>query len=188
MRIAGLIFVVLLLNGCTSLFYEETKPGELRGKLIVQWIEHDEFIFEPDRENPLTFTRHDQTMITPQRFYTDGGSIPRPLWAFRSYSPWGYAPAFIMHDWLFDMHQCQLPGHENYDAEEAAWIMAEVMKTMMEENEVLQSDKLVVYTMFEAVRSPIARKLWDNGACELPTDDSIKIRKAPIAEYVLEFP
>jgi len=180
------VCVLLLSSGCASLHYTQVKQGELRGKLIVQWIDHDKFIFLPDKERPLAFTRYDRDTIAPGRMYTDGGSIPRPLWIFRSYSPWGYAPAFIVHDWLFHMKHCEIPGYEKYDVETAAWIMSEVMKTMMEREGKEAGDKLALYTMFEAVRSPIAGRLWNSGKCEEPPIELLKLK--PKFEYVIEIP
>jgi Protein of unknown function (DUF1353) len=163
-----LFFVIVITTGCSSLHYRQVVPGELHGKLIVQWIDHDKFIFLPDKDKPLSFTRANGENLIPGRMYTDGGSIPRPLWIFRSYSPWGYAPAFIIHDWLFFMKYCQLPGYEEYDVNKAVWIMSEVMKTLMIQNEQEGGDKLVLYTVYEAVRSPIAVKLWETGLCMQP--------------------
>lgn len=193
MRILILLIFAISTTGCASLHYQRTKPGELHGKLVVQWIDHDKFIFIPDDEKPLTFIRFNKKNITPQRMYTDGGSIPRPLWVFRSYSPWGYAPAFIIHDWLFEMKHCKLPGYEDFNVEEAAWVMSEVMKTMMVEEEGAQSDEFTLYTMFEAVRSPIAEKLWETGECEPPPRKMFgmppqPVYPKPIKEYVIEFP
>jgi hypothetical protein len=177
--------VVLCLSGCASIHYDKTKTGELKGKTIIEWIEPDKFIFRPDKDNPLTFTRHNKDKITPGLMYTDGGSIPRPLWAIRSYSPWGYAQAFIVHDWLFNMKHCQLPGYERYTVKEAAWVMSEIMKTMMEKYGV---DKLTLYTMFEAVRSPIAESLWNTGKCEQPSIQLFEFKSKIKMQYVIEFP
>lgn len=186
MRNLLLTMVILITSGCASVHYDRTKPGELHGKLIVQWIDHDEFIFLPDKDKPLTFTRHNKEKITPGSMYTDGGSIPRPFWVFRSYSPWGYAPAFIVHDWLFEMKHCEYDGHEDYDHEEAAWIMSEVMKTMMLQDESSLPDKFTLYTMFEAVRSPLAKKYWETGKCAPPSE--VDIYQRPIKEWVIEYP
>ena len=175
--------VLLFLTSCSSIHYAKTNPGKLRGKLTVDWIEPDKFIFQPDKDNPLTFTRYNNEKITPGQMYTDGGSIPRPLWALRSYSPWGYAPAFIVHDWLFEMKHCQLPGNERYSVEEAAWIMSEIMKTLMEKYGV---DKLTHYAMFEAVKSPIAENLWNKGKCEQPPVQLSDFK--PKMQYTIEFP
>jgi hypothetical protein len=187
-------------GGCASWHYAQTKQGELHGRLVVQWIEPDEFIFLPDTVRPLTFTRANQDAITPGRMYTDGGSIPRPFRVLRNYSPWGYAPAFIIHDWLFHMQHCQLPGYEKYDVDRAAWVMSEVMKTMMEQDEEVPTDKLALYAMFEAVRSPVAAKLWNQTkeesckeppavpeAAPLPPGAPRPVLRQPIMQYTIEF-
>ena len=92
-NILRIIIITLLVSGCASQHYSKVKPGELKGKLLVQWYDYDEFIFIPDKDNPLRFIRNNKTEIIPGKIYTDGGSIPRPLWVVRSYSPWGFAPA-----------------------------------------------------------------------------------------------
>lgn len=181
MRRWWLVLTVLTLtsSGCASWHYAQTRQGELRGKIVVQWIEPEIFILLPDTSRPLTFTRFNQDAITPGRMYTDGGSIPRPFRVLRNYSPWGYAPAFIIHDWLFHVRHCQLPGYDKYDVDEAARIMSEIMKTMMEQNEDVPVDKLAVYTMFEAVRSPIAITLWNQSKEESCREPPLEPAPAP---------
>lgn len=185
------LVVALASSGCASWHYSRVQPGELHGKLVVQWIDPDQFIFLPDSEQPLTFTRYNAEVIAPGVMYTDGGSIPRPLWGFRNYSPWGYAPAYVVHDWLFEMKHCQLPGNEKYDVDEAAWILSEVMKTMMEKDQSADVDKLTLYAIFEAVRSPIAQHVWESGECDRATARGEELalpRAKPKMEYVIEFP
>ena len=164
--------------------YDSFQTGKLEGKLIVQWIEPDLFIFLPDEAKPLSFTRSNGEKIVPGRMLTDGGSIPRPLWILRSYSPWGYAPAFIVHDWLFNIKHCRSPGYEQYTYEDAASILAEVMKTMMETKRV-EVDKLTLVSMHAAVSSSIAKDLWDTGKCT-PAPAGLRPKK-PIMEYELNF-
>jgi len=165
--------VTLLPAGCTDWLYgrhyDATEPGELKGRLVVEWIDQDKFLFLPDATNPLVFRRKNDEVIEPRRMYTDGGSIPAALRSIKSYSPWGYAPAFIVHDWLFVMHHCKVPGHENIDLEKAATIMSEVMKTVMENPKYGAPNKLVHYSMYEAVRSKSAQEYWDQGECDTPT-------------------
>src|SRR5262249_9096204 len=108
----GMFVLAASIQTASGASYEDFHVGSLKGKLIVQWWERDKFVFLPDKDDPLTFKRSDGETITPGRMFTDGGSIPRPLWIFRQYSPWGYAPAFIVHDWLFHMKQCGLPGND----------------------------------------------------------------------------
>lgn len=172
MKFVAAILAGLLPTACTDLFYsrhyDQTNTGELKGKLIVEWVDQDKFIFLPDPQTPLRFTRKNGDLIEPQRMFTDGGTIPAPLRAIKSYSPWGYAPAFIVHDWLFVMKHCKVPGFEKYDLEKAATIMSEVMKTVMENPKYGGPNKLVHYSMYEAVRSPTAAGYWDKGTCETP--------------------
>ena len=160
------------LGGCLDMLYgrhyDQTKSGDLKGTLRVTWLNNDSFLYEPDPANPLTFKRADGSSITPAAMYTDGGSIPSALRALKGYSPWGYAPAFIIHDWLFVMKQCKLPGFESYDLEAAATVMAEAMKTLMEKPQFGGPNKLVHYSMYEGVRSSTAKDYWDNGACNKP--------------------
>jgi hypothetical protein len=167
------LVAISLLPGCNDLytgwFYDRTEAGSLKGKLIVEWIDQDRFIFVPDAQDPLTFVRKNNEVVRPQMMYTDGGSIPQALRALKSYSPWGYAPAFIIHDWLFVMRQCKIAGFEKYNVETAATILAEVMKTVMENPKYGGPNKLVHYSMYEGVRSPAAKDYWDNGACDTPT-------------------
>ena len=173
MRLAVVAFIALLPTSCSDLLYgwgyDRTDTGELKGRLVVEWVDQDKFLFIPDAEHPLVFKRKGGTeVIQPQRMFTDGGSVPPALRAIRSYSPWGYAPAFIVHDWLFVMKQCKIAGYENYDLEKAATIMAEVMKTVMENPKYGGPNKLVHYSMYEAVRSKEAQNYWDTGKCDTP--------------------
>ena len=64
----------LLLSGCGSVLYAKTAPGIFKGKLTVEWIAPNQFIYRPDKDEPLQFTRSDGTVIKPQLMYTDGGS------------------------------------------------------------------------------------------------------------------
>lgn len=162
----------IALGGCLDRFfgwhYDNTAKGDLKGTLRVTWIGTDAFLYEPDPADPLTFKRADGTTITPAAMFTDGGSIPTALRAIKGYSPWGYAPAFIIHDWLFVMRQCKLPGHEKYDLDTAATIMAEAMKTLMEKPQFGGPNKLLHYSMYEGVRTPTARTYWNEGKCNTP--------------------
>jgi hypothetical protein len=163
--------------------YADLQAGTLTGALIVQWLEPDVFLFLPDADRPLKFTRSNGDIITPGRMLTDGGSIPRPVWALRNYSPWGYAPAFIVHDWLFHIKQCKLENHADYDLQKAGIVMGEVIKTLMESG-TTDKDPFTVNVMVTAVTSIFAQGAWDNGDCIVapPAFDA-----APLMEYVIDF-
>jgi hypothetical protein len=173
-----LLLAVMLLSACASRKYNRTPKGEVGGRLTIEWIAADKFIYRPDAKRPFYFKRANGEVIQPKSMYTDGGSIPRPLWALRGYSPWGFGPAFIAHDWLFDAHHCNLPEGQNHTVFTAADVLAEVMKTLMEapEPNVIKSPFLL-YTIDEAVRTPIAQNLWDTGKCEKPPPELMSAKQ-----------
>ena len=87
-----------------SYLAEEKQPAaspDLSGVLLIQRFDDKRFIYVVDPKNPLRFRGSDGREIRPGRMFTDGGSIPRLFWSVRGFSPWGYAPAYVMHDWLF---------------------------------------------------------------------------------------
>jgi len=168
-RIVTALAALVLLGGCSDWTYQRTATGKLKGTLMVKWLSQDQFVFLPDAQDPLTFTRAGNEVITPKEMFTDGGTIPPALRAIKAYSPWGYAPAFIIHDWLFAMKHCKVPGFEKYDLDKAATILAEVMKTVMENPKYGGPNKLVHYSMYEGVRSSAAKEHWDNGTCDTPS-------------------
>lgn len=147
--------------------FNTLKTGTLSGRLVVQWLEPDLFLFIPDSHAPLTFTRSTGEKITPGRLLTDGGSIPRPIWILRNYSPWGFAPAFIVHDWIFSMKHCKAEGYQHLSLTEAGVVMAEIMKTMIVLKKI-DASPMAVASMYYAVVSPAALSAWNDGKCNPP--------------------
>jgi len=172
--------------GCARV-YEEARPGELTGQVLVVWIgpgsdtEGDgRFIFVPprDKEQQLTFHRpvgeNPASLIVPEAIYTDGGSIPRIVQPFKGFNPWAYAPAYMIHDWLFVARRClndgaateREKGVEGLPFRDSARILAEVMKTMKKQEMITQTD-LAPAAISSAVTSPASRARWDaTGECE----------------------
>jgi hypothetical protein len=169
---AAVMLATIGLGGCLDMIYgwhyDQTKIGELKGTIRIKWLAQDKFLYEPDPADPLVFKRADGTVIRPEAMYTDGGSIPQALRAIKAYSPWGYAPAFLVHDWLFAMKQCKRPGYEKLTLEGAADVMAEAMKTLMEKSDFGGVNKLVHYSMYQGVLSTTAKDYWNNGPCDQP--------------------
>lgn len=164
-----LIIIPILLSACgTHWKYNEIGEGEFSGVLEVRWLEPDRFLFVPNKENPLRFTTADGSrIIEPGPMYTDGGSIPRIFWSVPGYSPWGLAPAYIIHDWIFDTHHCDTPGYENITFDQSSRFMAESIKTLMETARV-PKDESLFFNVVSAVETPIAETIWKNGKCDLP--------------------
>jgi Protein of unknown function (DUF1353) len=168
------LFAVLLfatcLIGCSQYVYQHTSTGTFKGKLDVRWIEPDRFIYVPNTEDPMRFTTSQNKVIRPDKMYTDGGSIPRLFWSVPGYSPWGYAPAYIIHDWLFEAHHCELSEYKDVSFEDSARDLAEGIKTLME-NGIAPRDETTLWAIYEAVLSPIAKAAWERpNACDRPKE------------------
>ena len=162
--------LLLLSSGCADVFYKQTGTGAFKGRLDVEWIEPNQFIYRPHADDPLTYTTSDGLSIRPETMYTDGGSIPRLFWSTPLLGPWDFAPGYVIHDWLFEQHHCRKPGWEQVDFPRSARILAEAIKTQMERSKTI--DPTVDWAIYEAVRSPVAQKLWDEGACHPPPSET----------------
>lgn len=173
--------IAFLLAGCVSSSYEATAPGTFKGSVVVLWVGEGsgqagdgKFLFVPDPDEPLIFKRPDGEVIQPGLMYTDGGSIPPIGQLFNGFSPWGYAPAFMIHDWLFVARHCIVDGmptpeHEklrHVDFDDQSEIMAEAIKGLVESGKVKRND-FAGATITGAVDSVVARQKWDErGGCE----------------------
>ena len=139
--------------------YGATPQGTFRNadRLTLRWDRPDWFEFLPDPERPFAFTRASGEVIMPGRMITDGGSIPRWFWVKESLSPWCHTPAFMVHDWEFDVHHA---GGSPKSFEAVRDTMAEAIKTGMETGLTPQSEA-TFRVIYAGVSSWIARNLWD---------------------------
>ena len=174
---------LLTLTGCGAVNYDDTKPGTFTGSLFVMWVGEGDrlgdgtFVFVPNPDNPLTFTRADGSGvvqdITPGMMYTDGGSIPRVGQLFNGFSPWGYAPAYMVHDWIFVARHCLNDGMASADEQkmapitfqESAEVIAEAIKGLIETDKV-QANDVAPRVISGAVAGPLTYNRWVvKGAC-----------------------
>lgn len=167
-----ILCILALLGSCASPGYKETASASFSGKLDVRWVENNYFLFVPNQVSPLTLTRANGTKITPGLMFTDGGSIPRMFWGVKGYSPWGYAPAYMVHDWLFAKEHCKDHPDADYSFDDSVTIMAESIKAIMEGNTKVRN-YFVFDTVVEAIASPIAKRVWVKGKC-LEVPDELK--------------
>ncbi len=131
---------VVCLSACsTKQFYAKVSPGRIVGNPFVKWEQPNRFELENRGAKAFAFCRSNGEIICPKPIKTDGGSIPRALWNKKGYSPWTYAPGYLIHDWLYEAHRQGKAGGISpkgeplyYDKEQADWILAEVIKTQME--------------------------------------------------------
>lgn len=167
MRLFALAVISILVTGCGSQAYRDTTTAWFSGALDVRWVKNDYFLFLPHKKDPFMLLRTDGSKIQPGPMYTDGGSIPRFLWGIEGYSPWGYAPAYVVHDWLFEAQHCGYAPDDNYSFEDSVTIMAEGLKAIMETSPEVKN-YFVFDTVVGAVGSPIALRLWEKGSCKAP--------------------
>jgi hypothetical protein len=164
MRIRAL--VLLSFVAINSAFSAEKDPAtDLNGILVVQWIDDKRFIYAPDPTNPLRFRARDNREIKPGRMYTDGGSIPRLFWAVRGFSPWGYAPAYVVHDWLFHQHRCKRDNPpDQFTLEQANQALDDVVSILFRRKTV-QPDE-AARTMIKWAVDKFADEAW-NEPCDV---------------------
>ena len=177
------LLALLALTGCGYVDYEAAPVGKFEGALFVMWVDESKrglgdgsFVFVPTAD-PLRFTRGGKgtvQVIEPAMMYTDGGSIPQMAQAMNGFSPWGYAPAYMVHDWLFVARKCALDGQatpaEAAAAEmpfiESAEIAAEAIKSLIAAGKVQPND-VAPQAISYAVAGPVSRQLWnEKGDCQ----------------------
>jgi hypothetical protein len=150
----------------------------------VRWVKNDYFQFIPNCDDPFIFTRANGKIIRPGVMYTDGGSIPRFAWGVPGYSAWGYAPAHIVHDWLFEAKHCGYPPDDRYTFDETIDVMAEGLKAVMEAHPEYRN-YFVFDTVTAAVGSSMARRIWEKGQCKAPSIRIQGLDQEPLGEHIM---
>ncbi len=144
------LFGTLVSTSCASqVFYNRVDGnGVILGRPRIDWVQPDKFVYDRGRNDHFAFVRHNGEVIVPDTIETDGGSIPRALWNRQGFTPWTYAPAYLVHDWLYEAHRRGAPGGKApdgtplyYTKDQADWIMAEVIKCQMENPEHFNTEK-----------------------------------------------
>ena len=171
MRFIVIMLMSMLLANCATIDTSKIQVGRFEGQLNLEWKAPNCFLYTPDPDNPLVFYRANGQKIQPQAMYTDGGSIPRFLWNAPNLSPWDFAPAYLIHDWLFEQHHC-FPEKQRFMFKDSALILAEAIKTMISAGCATGDDKFIGL-IYDSVNSSIAQSLWDNGQCYLPQKHQI---------------
>jgi hypothetical protein len=155
-------------------FYSKLGVGKFSGRVTLIWNGMDNFVLIPNPDNPFFYVTSEGRKISPKIMNTDGGSIPRVLRGLKKYSSWGYAPAFMIHDWLFVAHKHHHEPDTDWTFPQSAYIMAEAIKTLMEVGYqdfkgnivTLEKSEDTLYLMYLAVRSFVAEKLWNEDDIE----------------------
>lgn len=188
----SLVFALTAISSCGTIDYPELPAAEFEGKLHVVWLGEGDptsgdglFVYVPDPVDPLRLRRSNSKAsikeIVPPMMYTDGGSIPRPATLFRGFSPWGYAPAYVIHDWLFVARHCLNDGnsaeiYEDYKYvtfQESAEVIGEAIKALVVQKRV-SPNQVAPQIITGVVAGPISYELWTaKGECaghQVPED------------------
>lgn len=185
-------------SSCVSPKVDPDDPGEVSGKLMVFWTGYDDFVYYPYYSDPLVYRlprelaeKIGSDTIRPGAIYTDGGSIPQALRSVTGLSPWGYRPAYIVHDWLFVAHHCivhdRVDSHDRRDRPEvetvraidfamSADILASVIQALVKQERV-PKNALAPGAIYAGVDSIVAKNLWDSRdpkSCDPPAAEVIR--------------
>lgn len=200
---AGLAALACLaLTGCVSIDEDLLKdPGRFSGQLMVFWDREDEFIYYPAPDDPLKYTlpravaeKLGTESLTPGIIFTDGGSIPRPVRGLVGFSPWGYGPTYILHDWIFATHHCidRLEELDPRDREQAEFVRkidfplsADLLATSIAAlvaQEKVPKRTFAPKAIYGAVDSVVALNIWNKPPADscspVPADKVAAIERA----------
>jgi hypothetical protein len=139
--------------------YDELLIGrfERLEAICLRWAAPDWFEFLP-QSPPFRYVRASGEKVEPGAMFTDGGSIPRAAQVLKSLSPWGYAPAYLLHDWEFDLHHARRSSKSFEDVRNT---MMEAVKTLMETG-ICPKDEQIFTLISAGITSPFARHVWEN--------------------------
>jgi hypothetical protein len=161
-----------------SAFYQRYKAGTFSNldRIRLRWLslkdtpDPNYFALIPQKgTTAFSFQRpNNGPIIAPRHMFTDGGSVPWLAQSLPNLSSWGYGPAYLVHDWLFDLHHCR---RTDLDFEAVRDIMMEAVKTLMETNYCAKSE-LSFWLLFQGIDSFKAREYWNTNTngCTLPPD------------------
>lgn len=92
---------------------KEGRLGSFSGEPQVVPVAPNLFWFyQPaDKSQRFRFTTYQHSpygegkwVIEPESMFFDGSSVPRGFWAAKSFGPFDFTKAAIIHDWLFEAH------------------------------------------------------------------------------------
>jgi hypothetical protein len=143
------------------------QPGQFESlnRVRLRWSEPDLFELVPRATQPFAFIRPNGQRIEPTNFFTDGGSIPRIVSALNGrLTPWGYGPAYLIHDWEFDRHHCGATKSFNAVRD----TLMEALKTLM--TTVVPKNLVAFDLIYAGVSSSVAKALWNRQTptCPIP--------------------
>ncbi|MER9426835.1 hypothetical protein NKI88_31180 [Mesorhizobium sp. M0317] len=204
-RFLTVIAASLLLLNCSTPRVDLKDTGSLSGLVMVFWVGEDNFVYYPFYKDPLVYhlpkslsAKLGYDAIRPGLHYNDGGSIPRAVRGVEGFSPWGYGPAYVVHDWIFAARHClgtgqsdRLDDRDELEAEKvkkidfptSADILAGVIGALVVEKRV-PPRAVAPGAIYTAVDSFVARRIWDDedpDTCKPVSEKHLKAIEAAIS-------
>lgn len=152
-------------------FYNNLKVGAFIGKPNITVGDGlQNFNFTQNLNEPkFGYKTANGMLITPMSMPFNGGSIPNIAQIFSKLSPTYFISSYLIHDWLFHCHQKGILPESDLSFEETAIILAEAIKVTMEtdhynlegEKVEIEKDEDVLYVIYQAVRTHIAKAIWE---------------------------
>ena len=103
--------------------------GELAKQRLLEYTPHE--------SAPFRFKTHDDRVITPKKFLTDGGTIPAFATVISGIDRFAYLPAYLIHDWEYVLKHCDQIGEVTQNQADTA--LMEALKTLMTTGQVSES-------------------------------------------------
>lgn len=189
------ISAILGLAGCASWIRGDIGDGDLKGRLLIEWYRQDGFVYRKAKD-PLKF-RPDLSwwpkdkFIIPKDMYTTGGSVPQIFWGIPGLSPWALGPAYIIHDWIFEVHRCPNrwaddPEVAKINYQEAALILAQIGKALIKAE--LIDDNMLEPVVWAVTTRYVEQAIWDQPGtaqdCRVPDPRALRARSGRPVEVV----
>ncbi|QIJ42610.1 hypothetical protein G7039_21760 [Rhizobium leguminosarum] len=158
-KLSALADTEMLRLGAVSVF-DDYQTGQFSNldRIDLRWCAPDWFEYIPNEDAHFHFTKPNAEQVSPGRMFTDGGSIPKLFTFAKNLSPWGYLPAFLLHDWQFDLHHS---GASAESFESVRDTMMEALKTLMVMGTCPRSE-LDFNLIYVGINSSIARDVWNS--------------------------
>ncbi|MBY5426997.1 hypothetical protein [Rhizobium leguminosarum] len=158
-KLSALADTEMLRLGAVSVF-DDYRTGQFSNldRIDLRWCAPDWFEYIPNEDAHFYFTKPNAEQVSPGRLFTDGGSIPKLFTFAKNLSPWGYLPAFLLHDWQFDLHHSGASG-ESFESVRDT--MMEALKTLMVMGTFPRSE-LDFNLIYVGINSSIARDVWNS--------------------------
>lgn len=145
-------------------WYDSIPVGKFSGNPPeLQLVGPDLWVHFPRPAFPFKFIRANGEEITPGMFSLDGGSIPVGVRGFPYMSKWHYGFAYILHDWMWHLHQSN-PAYYTTTMEETNHVLMESIKTLQIDgfcHHDFEGGAFTLRNIWRGVNSRVAKNGWE---------------------------